>query len=60
MKRWLLTLPLILAGCQVVEETKEAVENAPPEVWAAIKDALVWFLTTLYDITLSWLVALFQ
>lgn len=60
MKKWLYGLFLPLAGCQVVDETKEAFENAPPEVWTAIKDVVVWFLTTFYEIALAWFIAIFQ
>ena len=42
MKKWLYTLPLVLAGCQVVEDVKEGVVSAPEDFWTSVREVLLF------------------
>lgn len=42
MKKWLYMLPLLLAGCQVAEDVKTGVEEAPETFWVAVREVLLY------------------
>lgn len=58
MKKLMFALPLLLAGCQLGEEIKDGVVNAPVDFFTTLREVLLYVFDILVNAVGGWLTGL--